>query len=380
MSQHHGSSLSDSSTKDTYLVKTKFYAMYLSALFLGATSISLVIGGLVWGVRYLRMQPDGVFWIYKLRGYCMGITVYYVDDPVLMSQVLNQSDVKGPFLEQVVAVPAWLPIRSVESTDGTEWKTMRIRFDDRLRTLSLAELSHIVDDAVETLQTMPQLDYDTLAFSLATVLLAWVSGTAPSQVPESLSRKLVLATGEWKRAIAMRGPATRSIQNELISQVVTYCAFPVYDADDRASDFIQAFLISPLINITDIFCAIEDADDSLTQMVLRAHPFPFLERRLVVPLGPMAAGSQVMLPLAAVARSHPQSWMVFGGGKRRCPGRGPASCILQKYKTLSRLTTWCPRVGHTCSGRHNDTLSIWEGLAMCCRIVRLCLSWTNGNL
>jgi cytochrome P450 len=347
--------------------------MYSSYLIVVGVAVVFVSG-----INYLRMCPGGIFWLYQIRGYLLRIPVYSVEDPDLMAAILRQSDIKGPFLEQVVAIPAWLPIRSVESTDGDEWKTLRAQFDNRLSRLSQRTLSILVEQTVTKLRCVARLDYETLALSLAKVLLAWVSQNSLSDVPETLAALLVASTREWKRSITLRAQATRSIQVEFVRNVVEYCAFQE-ENDEYVSDFIQAFLISPLINITDIFCAIQDADENITTCVLRAHPFPVLERRLVAPLGMMDKGSQVFLPLAEVARTHPTSWMVFGLGPRSCPGRGPAICILQKYKTLASLSTWCPRVGHRYSGRHNDNLSFLEGLSTLYRIGRLCLSWTRDR-
>jgi hypothetical protein len=343
----------------------------------GLLSIVSVIGIVTRGTQYLRMQPGGIFWVYRLRGYLLGIPVHYVNDPELMLAVLQQSNVKGPFLEQVVAIPAWLPLRSVESTDGTDWKVLRAQFDDHLRRLSLSHLTNLAREAVMDLQQERILDYPTLALNLSTVLLAWISGKERSDVPVTVALQLVTATGLWKRDIALRGMGTdRVIKEELVASIVAYCDFQQKLLPDTlVSDYIQSFLISPMINLTDIFCAIESADDSIKTMVLRSHPFPVLERRLVAPLGPMAVGSQVLIPLAAVARIDPHAWMVFGGGERRCPGRTVASCLLMQYRTLARLSAWCPRVGHRDSGRHNDILSLPETLMSGYRLGGLCLSW-----
>ena len=219
----------------------------------------------------------------------------------------------------------------------------------------------------------------TLETSVATVLLAWVSETALYEIPLELAQLLVYAMEEWKRAIAVRGPAQRPLQVRLIQRVVTLCGLE-QGAKDDISSTIQAFLVSPLINITDIFCAIKDTDENVMNTVLRAHPFPVLERRLTAPIGNMITGAEVFLPLAAVAQQHPHHWRVFGLGPRRCPGKDPALCILRGYQVLARGSTWCPLAGHWDSGRHNDILSWSDSAYTLYTIGGLLWSWSKENI
>ena len=60
-------------------------------------------------------------------------------DPEAVERVLKSSHVKGSFLEELVACPAWGKVTSVESVDGEIWRQLAADVRVVMRQLDYAE-------------------------------------------------------------------------------------------------------------------------------------------------------------------------------------------------------------------------------------------------
>ena len=99
-----------------------------------------------------------------LIAYLKGIKTKWVTDPGIAQKVLQASDSKGVFVEQMLAMSAWAPILSLESVDGDQWYRMKNNFLLLAKHLpSTNELSEITTRLVdETIKSERILDADCI--------------------------------------------------------------------------------------------------------------------------------------------------------------------------------------------------------------------------
>ncbi len=76
----------------------------------------------MFSIRYNKDNFDIRTQFIKLCGFLQRKKVIILEDkPYLSKIILEQSVVKGSFIESLIALPAWKPIRSIESIDNEEW-------------------------------------------------------------------------------------------------------------------------------------------------------------------------------------------------------------------------------------------------------------------
>jgi dihydroflavonol-4-reductase len=333
-------------------------------------------------------------------------------DPLLVGEVLAASDTKGSFLERLFATPAWEPIYSIESMDGERWDQLSRDFKELLSRLEWrSRLSGI------TLKYMGELKGSVEADSSRIVDSEFISRTVVRILYELLFRHPISgadetlfyrASLEWRKEIAIKGKADVRVKNEFwkrLQVIVQDSPFKdgleSYRADPACwlSLFAQPFLISPQINIGDIFVTVFrflEADSVLDAkvigwagakdrkrlegVVLEAirlrHPFPILEREMKKDFHfgntHYPSGTQVFILLDQFEQDetfdaerwlkssteNPYSSIPFAAGPRMCIGKPIAMELL--VDVLSSLLNDLPRdrvrpeSGHLYSGRSND--------------------------
>jgi hypothetical protein len=333
-------------------------------------------------------------------------------DPEAVERVLKSSHVKGSFLEELVACPAWGKVTSVESVDGEIWRQLaadvrvvmrQIDYAERLPVLierHLGSLAQAVRDG-----WVSEIDAKQLGHLTARIMIELVFDTPATHEEAAL---LYRASETWRKEIAVKGKGDTEVREAWWSWLRQRVADSRWGeelekrgehGDKWMSVFAQPFLISPVINLGDVMVAVfgmlgEDA--SLKQRTLEAvqagddafvsgvvmeairlrHPFPVLEREVPADIaseaGVIPAGTQVFIPLDQFkqdAEVRPERWMgstkdnpyrslPFGAGRRMCIGKPIATALLTGVLRglLSEVPFASIRVaeGHRYSGRSND--------------------------
>ncbi len=364
-------------------------------------------------LRYGRGGMDLRTWVLRALAAAQRRKVLFLhSDPELCAAVLAASDTKGNFLEALIATPAWSPIYSIESVDGELWKQLssdfktvlaRMRWRERLPGLVAEQLGHL--RAARDVDAAWVLDSPKLAKSVASIMFGLVFERPMSASDASL---FYAASLEWRREIAVKNAGDTRVKqtfwrrlHELVASSSFKEGLETYEADPAAwlSVFAQPFLISPAINVGDIFVAVFAALDRdaalaarvrlwaqqddrarieglLLEAIRLRHPFPMLERELQRDLNAhgthIAAGTQVFISLDTFEqdqRVDPERWLKspksnpyhaipFAAGPRMCIGK-PVAMELMASLLVALLRDFPlhqlkPAQGHLYSGRGND--------------------------
>lgn len=303
----------------------------------------------------LYSGPYALVW---MRGQLIGVKTIYLSDPALAKKVLSRCTVKGDFIERHASQAAWRPILSVESEDGASWERLRSRFNITHQSLlkKLPELRIIAEKHCK-LFIQSRVDHAALCRLSITIFLEFVSGSADPETVEVLYRGVQV----WRQEIAVKGWGEYRAKEASVTALRN--ALKVLPGED-ISHIAQPFIISPAINIGDIFSSPRLAtgvyskgskSSSLTSIILASHPFPFLERFTTEQIDSIPAYTQVFIPLAEMAATHPEQWMVFSVGARMCPGANYATIVLETMlDILAGHPNFHPTEGHRFSGRQND--------------------------
>jgi protein-S-isoprenylcysteine O-methyltransferase Ste14 len=331
----------------------------------------------------------------KMLGLLQGIKVGYVDprtDPLLIEQVLMSSD-KGKFIEDLLACPSWWPIRSVESVNARDAVYMRKIFTvvaDNLKCVERAP--QIAEEVLSSYKLRNEQGEVRLLTSgaIAAVTAKCFFQMITDRLPTEEELGLILsAVTEWKGILALKRGVNKN--STLRVDLVTLmrkeikaspwfnenagqkdapfkCKFAPFDPDniDDLSSILQPMLISPIINVPDIFSALRVlltkhpewvakgaasehvSECMLLETIRMQHPFPILERVVTKPIltsqgEQFAPGTQVFVEYDQATTTDdfdPMRWedeyncpyraIPFGAGPRRCAGKTIARGLIKK--------------------------------------------------
>lgn len=375
--------------------------------------VSLRYGGANFDIRHPLI---------RLCGWLQGKKVHILDsNPRQCAKFLSASDTKGTFIEFAFATPAWKPLYSIESVDGSLWKTLssdcrflmnHLDWKTRLPSIMQLNFAHLKNELASGTRTI--IDAEVISRFVLRVLFELLFEFPISKSDESLFYQASL---EFRKEIGIKGLGNSKVKRHFHKRLTEILVNSKHsDFVDRKSKhfdewlsvFAQPFLISPQINVSDIMAAIFyflSKDQDLAQkaqtwanesnypllngIILEAirlkHPFPVLEREVQTPIeidgNVIESGTQVFIFLDRFRQDHtfdPHRWTLppsqnpyhalpFGTGPRVCLGKGLATHLLCELLRVLlndyNLDFVKPSANHLYSGRDNDkTTSLRETL------------------
>ena len=159
--------------------------------------------------------------LFHILGMYTGTPFMRISDPEVATLLMRQSTNKGVGLERLVAYPAWLPIISLESTDGDEWRRMRTHFD--------ALLAHIPDAVVlqeltrrRVFELIAQnevvIDADAVCRLTLDCFTEYLFGDVV--ITTDVNDALLRAVGEWKKEISVRGKGDMRVKERAVAVLI----------------------------------------------------------------------------------------------------------------------------------------------------------------
>jgi hypothetical protein len=373
-----------------------------------------------------------------------GLKTEIVYDLKAAKKILSFGEDKGRTLEETIMLPAWESAASLESANGKLWRDLRASFDHHHRHLPpAASLEEVF------------LNLDVRSVLAPTSAAGEAQGSAapdanmrsPRTLVDSpgVTRLTLAGFGQWlfaapmatedveclyqtsvaiRREVAMRGYGDSGAKQRGYDTVIRLLEASAYDPPpgrqwrerEAYSAVLQPYIISPAVNVIDIFIALEalcdlpaqarrwvqqgyaasreDIQAHLLETMRLKHPFPVLER--------LHGRTQYFVPLDSLFRegtpagrfspgdwqgpggtlAHPADFVPFGIGPRRCPGRqialGALGALLYNLVSSPEFD-FQPTANHRYSGRvHDDAPSPFtESLHTFWRIVSAL--WTYGT-
>lgn len=334
-----------------------------------------------------------------------------VDSLSEIQKMMKLTD-KGMALEDLVALPAWSPILSLESVSGEIWKELREKFMDFIKLLPdlnvLGEIASL--ESKDLLKSNIKIDGKQVSISTLKSLLKYVFtdikenminhdfiNNTITEIEKSHNinfyETLYLSSLEYRKEIAVKGKGNTELKYKsvnLIIEILNKSKFKdLHDwKDPKCSSIVmQPFVISPMINMSDIAVQIKENLDKyeticklntsksqdnmmffINYSLLINHPFPLLERydkdlNLHYFLN-MSRMKEILDNSISDSEEKDYSIMNFGMGIRSCLGRHIAKTFLSNFfdKELIYSNSFIPNFNHLYSGRDNDNFSIYESI------------------
>eukprot|EP00300_Choanocystis_sp_HF-7_P007280 c15197_g1_i1.p1 GENE.c15197_g1_i1~~c15197_g1_i1.p1 ORF type:complete len:493 (+),score=84.04 c15197_g1_i1:211-1479(+) len=322
---------------------------------------------------------DVRIFLFHLLGALAKVSVREARDPKVMDAVLKASNHKGCGLEYFMALPAWSPIRSLESIDGEEWKVAHGRMRNFMRVLPPA--SALEDICTQVLDRLLSKGHTLDASGIVRYTLESLLLYVFNRPWEPRFELFVEASWGWRREIALKGRAGDELKARAITLLLDLIReSPLWElygeewADPSVYSLIaQPLLISPSINVSDIAVTMKRHPGmSIEDSIRTAHPFPVLERFLEHELTTtnlkgeevhFPAGTQVVAFLdTAPWSTECRNWAPFGSGVRQCTGRLQAMSLMRPLAKAMADNNHSiePEQGHLYSGRHNDNKNSFD--------------------
>ncbi|RHY27900.1 hypothetical protein DYB32_006446 [Aphanomyces invadans] len=321
------------------------------------------------------------WFIFEILGRLKGVPVVWIECPLAAARVMKGSSDKGVFLERTFSTPAWLPLLSIESVDGPQWRSMKANLVTFMQSLPpMAALQSITQRVtLESMATLDCVNADAIASISVAAFFEWIF---QFKMPTALRDLVTAASWEWRKEIALKGVGDMALKRKAVDAIVLeILAAPhvcnVFGAaqwlqPEFHSLLLQPFLISPAINVADVAVQVhrlttvdpthypdtmQQATNLIHLAIDTAHPFVLFERYLpeglqddVVNIAPR---THVFMPVDVMKTD---AIIRFGAGARKCPGAHLGmACMLGLFtKDVLGHAKFQPHVGHLYSGRDQD--------------------------
>lgn len=319
-----------------------------------------------------------LYLIAKLQGHKFRIAKTYEE----IKETLMLTD-KGRGIEELIATPAFLPIISLESVNGSEWIQLKRNFLVLQKYLPpVQELGQVTKYELEKLTSRTQMqEVDSKYISILTlkIFVNWMfnePGCFKDILSDEKLEKIYNSSIEYRKEIAFKGVGCKLKKQESVDIIVELLeksdkyssVFSDWSQAEYFSVVMQPFIISPMINVSDIAVTVKqnlaklkefnyDTSSFIDYAIFIAHPFPLLERY------DKKTNTQIIINLSDFKSDEKFN---YGYGPRACLGRLYAreflkeffDPILNKGETLN----YAPEKNHLYSGRDNDNGNVAESI------------------
>lgn len=299
------------------------------------------------------------------------------------------SDNKGSVIEELFATPAWKPILSIESVNGSLWQTLKKNFLVIQKELPpKAELGNIAEIRVKIFldECGNRINSRDISKLTLRIFTDWIFKDSSFEyedrsfdsLSEDMIERLYLASVEFKRTIALKGEGCMRIKQDSVNLMVDLLShnskfkhlFNDWSEPVNYSAVMQPLLISPMINVPDIAVSVlnnwhsyvpasTDVDKFIDVCIQAAHPFPMLERF------DEATNTQIFIDLNSLDMAERNLAYNYSLGPRACIGRHYAREFLARFfKVILERNgvQFMALEHHNYSGRNNDNGNLAESI------------------
>ncbi len=344
---------------------------------------------LVYYIRYYDFK-ECFFWLLSKK-YGVKNIIYFKElnknNINLINKVLMLKT-KGNFIECQIATPAWKPIISLESVDNEVWNQVKKNFLNFTSIINVDNKINLISNYIENYTSQyisSNHIIDSKLISKITVQ-SFCKFLFDTEIEPNDLEILFEASVEWRKEIAIKGKANMDIKLLAIQIILKYIKnnnkiYSIFNENWEKPEYysviLQPFIISPMINISDIMVSVQlllskslissnelITNDLINKIIFSYHPFPVLER-----FDP-STNTQYFIPLDQLAnwKNYLDIYknLVFGAGPRRCSGQLYGHVVLKKFIHLyfQNQTKFNPLQNHKYSGRTNDNFDFKESLYM----------------
>ena len=346
--------------------------------------LTLLIGKFVYRFRY-DFSYVSLYLITVIQGcnFKMARTFKEVKEALLLKD-------KGNVIEQLLSSPGWLPIISIESENAPLWNDLKANFLIFQKELpTKAELGTIA--RTEILRFLEQnngkLNSKDISILTLKIFTDWIFKDTTFEHDSQLTglnkemlEKIFDSSVEYRKELSLKGLGCPVKKQECVDIMVQLLKsnskfknmFADWSDPLCYSALMQPFIISPMINVSDIAVSVEkywtqyerngkDINLFMDYCIQLYHPFPMLERydpetntQIFIDLNDMEFGEE-----------HQRFLFNYGYGPRACSGRQYAREFLAEFfKPVleAEKIEFKPKEMHLFSGRDNDTSNLSESI------------------
>lgn len=299
--------------------------------------LSIISCNILYLIRYYDLKII-LFWILAKKNNIKNIkyiTVLNIDE---IKKIL-QLKTKGKFIEYYVATPAWKPVISLESCDNDEWIMLKNNFIFFVGHLENNEsLYQNIDQTIKKyIKENKIIDSSIISKIACTGFCKFLFNYDLTEYELEI---LYESSLERRKEISLKGKGNYSIKLKAIDIILEIIKKnkKIYDIfgdqwkkPEYYSVIMQPFIISPMINISDIMVNYQvlinnkkiDINDKITydlvdKIIYSYHPFPILERYDTI------KNTQYFIPFDILTNydnyNSNTKILSFGYGPRKCAG------------------------------------------------------------
>ena len=299
--------------------------------------------------------------------------------PEEIKEALMLTD-KSHGIEEMIATPAFEPILSLESVNGEQWIELKKNFLIFQKFLpSIQQLGIVAKHEMnKKLHSAAELNSKEISILTLKIFVNWMFNEDDcfnNILSEENLNKIYESSIEYRKEIAFKGVGSRAKKQQSVDIIVDLLkssekyknVFRDWSQPEYFSVVMQPFIISPMINVSDIAVSVKqnlskleqfnyDTSNFVDYAIFNAHPFPVLERYN------KKTNTQIFIKLTDLKEEKYN----YGYGPRACLGRLYAREFLKEFfepiLQNSDAIKFMPENGHLYSGRDNDNGNLSESI------------------